>query len=593
MKVLGYSGFDRSISFKRARFPDLASREYRIVQGLDSAVALVDDEGVRFAAAEERFSGVKSTGAFPTGAMRACLEHARLQPDAIDVVAHAFAYDCVQPLFTHDDFSRAQYAEVYDPALQHEYLRTNVAEIDWASRFVAVPHHLAHAASAFYQSGFADSLILVSDGMGETQSASVLLGSDSGLTPLASIPAFHSLGVLYGIFTLYLGFAFNMDEYKVMGLAPYGDERRYLARVMDLVRLCDDGTYTIPFFAEDRTLEEQQTHRGMLRALTEMFGPPREPEGPMEQRFMDLAAALQGVLQICQMHVLAHFAEETGARQLCMAGGVALNCTANGVIRRSRIFDDVFVQPASGDDGAALGAALYVAHERAPTRPRSRITPPLWGPGFDAEAIETAVRGFDEVAVSRFESYEMLAEEAARRIARGEIIGWFQGRMEFGPRALGNRSILADPRAPDMRDRVNMLVKKRESFRPFAPAVTAEAAAEYFEIDEGDEGTYEHMLFTMPVRPEYRDRLPAITHVDGSARLQTVSRSGNEPFWLLLDAVGRITGMPIVLNTSFNVRGQPIVCTPEEAIRTFLLARLDALVIGDLLLLPPERMVVR
>lgn len=593
MRVLGYSGFDRSMSFKRARFPDLASREYRIVQGLDSAVALVDDEGVRFAAAEERFSGVKSTGAFPTGAMRACLEHARLQPDAIDVVAHAFAYDCVQPLFTHDDFSRAQYAEVYDPALQHEYLRTNVAEIDWASRFVAVPHHLAHAASAFYQSGFADSLILVSDGMGETQSASVLLGSDSGLTPLASIPAFHSLGVLYGIFTLYLGFAFNMDEYKVMGLAPYGDERRYLARVMDLVRLCDDGTYTIPFFAEDRTLEEQQTHRGMLRALTEMFGPPREPEGPMEQRFMDLAAALQGVLQICQMHVLAHFAEETGARQLCMAGGVALNCTANGVIRRSRIFDDVFVQPASGDDGAALGAALYVAHERAPTRPRSRITPPLWGPGFDAEAIETAVRGFDEVAVSRFESYEMLAEEAARRIARGEIIGWFQGRMEFGPRALGNRSILADPRAPDMRDRVNMLVKKRESFRPFAPAVTAEAAAEYFEIDEGDEGTYEHMLFTMPVRPEYRDRLPAITHVDGSARLQTVSRSGNEPFWLLLDAVGRITGMPIVLNTSFNVRGQPIVCTPEEAIRTFLLARLDALVIGELLLLPPERMVVR
>jgi carbamoyltransferase len=293
------------------------------------------------------------------------------------------------------------------------------------------------------------------------------------------------------------------------------------------------------------------------------------------------------------MHVLAHFAEETGARQLCMAGGVALNCTANGVIRRSRIFDDVFVQPASGDDGAALGAALYVAHERAPTRPRSRITPPLWGPGFDAEAIETAVRGFNEVAVSRFESYEMLAEEAARRIARGEIIGWFQGRMEFGPRALGNRSILADPRAPDMRDRVNMLVKKRESFRPFAPAVTAEAAAEYFEIDEGDEGTYEHMLFTMPVRPEYRDRLPAITHVDGSARLQTVSRSGNEPFWLLLDAVGRITGMPIVLNTSFNVRGQPIVCTPEEAIRTFLLARLDALVIGELLLLPPERMVVR
>lgn len=589
MRILGYSGFDRSVSFKRARFPNLGSREYRIVQGLDSAVALVDDGGVRFAAAEERFSGLKSTGAFPIGAIRACLHHARLNPDAIDVVAHAFAYDCVKPLYDHDEVSRAQYAEVYDPALQHEYLRSHVADVDWASRFVAVPHHLAHAASAFYQSGFAESLILVSDGMGETQSASVLVGSDSGLSTLASIPAFHSMGVLYSVFTLYLGFAFNMDEYKVMGLAPYGDERRYFSRIMDLVRLGADGTYAIPFFAEDKTLEEQQTHRGMLRALSEMFGPPREPEGPMEQRFVDLAAALQAVLQTCQLHVLGHFAETTGARNLCMAGGVALNCTVNGVVRRSRLFDDVFVQPASGDDGAALGAALYVRHEREPSAPRPRITAPLWGPGFDASEIERAARASREVEVRRFESFEALAEDAARRIASGEIIGWYQGRMEFGPRALGNRSILADPRAPDMRDRVNMLVKKRESFRPFAPAVAAEGATDYFEIDEGDEHTYAHMLFTMPVRAEHRDTLPAITHVDGSARLQTVFRESNERFWMLLRAFGEITGIPMVLNTSFNVRGQPIVCTPKEAVDTFLFAHLDALVLGDLLLLPRTR----
>jgi len=593
VRFLGYSGFDRSVSFKRARFPNLATREYRIVQGLDSAVALVDEGGVRFAAAEERFSGAKSTGAFPTGAIRACLHYARLDPDAIDVVAHAFAYDCVKSLYDHDEFSRAQYAEVYDPALQHEYLRAHVADIDWASRFVAVPHHLAHAASAFYQSGFTESLILVSDGMGETQSATVLVGSDSGLSTVASVPAFHSIGVLYSVFTLYLGFAFNMDEYKVMGLAPYGDERRYFSRIMDLVRLGADGTYSIPFFAEDRTLEEQQTHRGMLRALTEMFGPPREPEGQMEQRFVDLAAALQAVLQTCQLHVLGHFAESTGARNLCMAGGVALNCTVNGVVRRSRLFDDVFVQPASGDDGAALGAALYVRHEREPSAPRARTAPPLWGPGYDAGAIESAVRATDgSYEVCRFESFEELATEVARRIDGGEILGWFQGRMEFGPRALGNRSILADPRAPDMRDRVNSLVKKRESFRPFAPAVAAETAAEYFEIDGGDERTYEHMLFTMPVRPAWRDRLPAITHVDGSARLQTVSRAGNERFWMLLQAFGRITGIPMLLNTSFNVRGQPIVCTPQEAIETFLLAGLDALAIDDLLLLPSRRKVV-
>ena len=232
MRVLGYSGFDRSVPFKRARFPGLARREYRVVQGLDSAVALVGNDGVEFAAAEERFSRAKSTGAFPIGAIRSCLEYTGLEPEAVDVVVHAFAYDCVASLFQHDEFSRAQYAEVYDPALQLQYLHEHFPGIDWASRFVAVPHHLAHAASAFYQSGFSDSLILVSDGMGETQSATILLGSDSGMSVVATIPAFHSIGVLYSVFTLYLGFAFNMDEYKVMGLAPYGDPRRYYTRIM-------------------------------------------------------------------------------------------------------------------------------------------------------------------------------------------------------------------------------------------------------------------------------------------------------------------------------------------------------------------------
>jgi carbamoyltransferase len=585
VRVLGFSGFNNSVRFKRTRFPDLADREYRVAQGFDAAVALVGDDGVEFAAAEERFSRTKGTGAFPVGAMRACLEHARLQPDSIDVVAHAFAYDCARSSYQHDELGRAQYDEVYAPGLQVECLREHFAGVDWANRFVAVPHHLAHAASAFYPSGLPEALIIVSDGMGEMHSATILTGSGSAMDVVASIPAFHSIGVLYSVFTLYLGFQFNMDEYKVMGLAPYGNQHRYFTQVMELVRLQGDGTYSIPIFGEDRTVEEQQTHRGVLRALAERFGPPRAPEEAIEQRFMDIAAALQAVLQTCQLHVLTCFKQKTGARDLCMAGGVALNCTANGVIRRSRLFRNVFVQPAAGDDGAALGAALLVQRQREPATPRAMVGAPLWGPGFDEGAIGHAVAQRSECEVHHFESFDALVDESAQRLAQGQIIGWFQGRMEFGPRALGNRSILADPRAPDMRDRVNMLVKKRENFRPFAPAVTAEAASEYFEIDAGDEETYSHMLFTMPVRVAYREKLPAITHVDGSARVQTVPRASNQRFWSLLNTFGRMTGIPMLLNTSFNVRGQPIVCTPEEAIDTFLFAKLDALVLGDYLLL--------
>jgi Predicted carbamoyl transferase, NodU family len=245
----------------------------------------------------------------------------------------------------------------------------------------------------------------------------------------------------------------------------------------------------------------------------------------------------------------------------------------------------VFVQPAAGDDGGALGAALFIQHQREPATTPAMVTAPLWGPGFDHAAITHAVMQRSDCEVRHCDAFEALLEESAQRLAGGQIIGWFQGRMEFGPRALGNRSILADPRVPDMRDRVNMLVKKRENFRPFAPAVAAEAASEYFEVDAGDEDTYAHMLFTMPVRPAYREKLPAITHVDGSARIQTVPRTSNPRFWSLLNAFGRITGIPMLLNTSFNVRGQPIVCTPQEAIDTFLFAKLDALVLGDYILL--------
>ena len=590
MNILGFSGLDTSVQFKRSWFPSLSEREYRIVQGLDSAAAFVRDGRVEFAAAEERFSRCKGTGAFPIGAMRAALAECGCTEADVDVVAHGFDYAPLQSQFLEDPYTRAQYREVYDPEVQLQLLKRQLAGIDWRGKFVAVPHHVAHAASAFFQSGMDESLVLVTDGAGERDSLTVFAASGAELEPIAKVSAFHSLGTLYGVFTLYLGFEFNSDEYKVMGLAPYGEPRRYFAEMMELVHLRDDGTYVIPVFGENKTLEERETHRGVLRALEARFGPPRAPEGEMEQRHKDIAAALQLVLQHAQMHVLRHFRRHTGLTNLCMAGGVALNCTANGVIKRSRLFRNVFVQPAAGDDGTALGAALYVQRRESPhTRP-TRVGLPCWGPSFSTERASCAVEMRSDCRAVRYDSFPQLCEEAVRRLAAGQIIGWFQGAMEFGPRALGHRSILADPRVADMRTRVNMRVKLREGFRPFAPAVTAEGAPTYFDVAPADEATFAHMLFVMPVRPPYRAALPAVTHVDGSARLQTVSRELDERFWLLLREFERQTGVPILLNTSFNVRGQPIVCTPEEAIETFLRARLDALILDDLLITaaPPD-----
>lgn len=582
MHVLGLSGFDNAVAYKRRHFPQLDDkRAYRIAQGFDSAAVLLRDGAVEFGIAEERIDRIKASAAFPAASIRACLQHAGIAPKDLSHVAHCFDYTPFRGAMQDEVFYRDQYAEVYDPAREVRLLSEAFPGVDWSERFVPVPHHLAHAASAYFQSGFHEALVLVSDGMGETDSMSVYAAAGADMTLLAKVPAFHSLGVLYSVFTLYLGFDFNMDEYKVMGLAPFGDKRTYFKPVMDLVHLKSDGTYTIPLFAQNQTLLQRETHAGVVAALAERFGPARDPEGEMTQRHKDIAAAVQAVLQTVQLHVLRHFSAQTGLQRLCMAGGVSLNCTANGIVRRSRLFRDVFVQPASGDDGAALGAALYVQHTRKPGTPAPRIAAPLWGPDYGRAEIEQALAGRSDVQVERFDSAEATAAATAERLDRGEILGWFQGRMEYGPRALGSRSIIADPRPADMRSRVNMLIKKREGFRPFAPAVATESATEYFDIDPGDEETFAHMLFVLPVKPAWRERLPAITHIDGTARVQTVSAATNPRFHGLLKAFEAKSGLPIVLNTSFNVRGQPIVCTPTEAIDTFLSAGLAALVIDN------------
>ena len=585
MNVLGISGLHNSVSFKRKVFPSLSDREYQIAQGLDSAAAIVTNRGVRAAAAEERFSGEKHTGAFPTGAIAYCLATANLAPQDVDYVAHGFSYEPARALYENSRFVHpSQFSEVFSKDAQIRCIQQHLPSHDWSKKLVQVPHHLAHAASAFYLSGFDEALIWIADGMGETESATVAVGSGPDINIVERIPALHSLGVLYGTFTLYLGFAMGADEYKVMGLAPYGNRSRFLGAIMDFIRLYDDGTYTIPLLSYDRTIEERETHRGVIRKLSELFGPPRMPSETIAQIHMDIAAAVQAAVEVCTMHVLRHFRQKTGIQNLCMAGGVSLNCTANAAILESGMFHGMFVQPAAGDDGSSLGAALYVQRQNEPGFRYSRATLPLWGPQYDDESILHSIRERGDCEFRRFECYDGLAQNVAERLSKGQVIGWFQGRMEFGPRALGNRSILADPRFPGMRDHINRLVKKREAFRPFAPAVVAEEASRFFEVDVGSESTYSSMLFLAKVRKEFRSRLPAVTHGDGSARVQTVDKIEHPQFWHLIAEFGRVSGIPVLLNTSLNVRGQPIVCTPDEALSTFFSANLDALAMGRYLI---------
>ena len=579
MNVIGISGLDNSVAFKRREMPDLDPREYRIAQGFDSAAALVTDDGVAAAAAEERFTGEKSTGAFPRNAILYCLEAAGLEPAGIDHIAHGFAYRRL-PFHRQGSLEQRRYDEVYAPEVTAG--RAEKLFSEWRSRFVSVPHHVAHAASAFYLSGFDDALIIVADGMGETESLTVAVGEGDAIRVLQRYSIRQSLGILYSVFTLYLGFDMMMDEYKVMGLAPYGDPARYRDAMRQVIELRDEGSYEIPLLGNNAPTE-WETHRGALRALDELFGERREPGGPVDDRHRDVAAAAQAGLEAVIFHVLDHWQKASGARRLCMAGGVALNCTVNGLIADRGMFDDMFVQPAAADDGSALGAALHVHHTFGRGERRARMAMPYWGPDLTEAEIGAALAARRDVTAQRYDDVDELIRVAAQRLAVGEVVAWAQGRLEFGPRALGNRSILGDPRDAKMRDHINELIKQREEFRPFAPAVVSESASEYFAIAEGKERYYPHMLFVAQTRAKYRDRLGAVTHVDGSARLQTVDKKENPRFWALLKQFEELTGLPVLLNTSFNLKGQPIVKDPEVALETFVVSNLDALVIGDYL----------
>lgn len=578
MYILGYSGIHEAVAHKSRLLPEVSIDEAHMSQGLDAAAALIADGVILAAAAEERFNGEKHSDRFPQGAIAYCLREAGIRIEEVERICHGFDHGPYRRAFERGEIARKRYEELLSPERQSQVVAQHLGPVA-ASRFTAVRHHAAHAASAFYPSGFDDALVLIVDGMGEMHSMSVFRGRETRLELLKQSGFLSSVGMLYSVVTKHLGFSPCSDEYKVMGLAPYGDPERFLRVLAPSVELGPRGEVNIPLFLLNRTPLEKETYRALDRWLSETCFPARRPDEPISREHEDLAAALQHVLNHALLHVLRFWKEETGASRLCMAGGVALNCTANGIILRSGLFEDVCIPPAAGDDGTSIGAALHEYYRVRPDAGRVRMGMPLYGPEASEEEIAAALAGLPPSIEVRSYPEGELVERAAQLIADGLVVGWMQGRMEFGPRALGSRSILADPRMPDMRDRVNAMVKLREGFRPFAPAAAAEKAHLYFEIRPGERFPY--MLFTVPVRPEYRPRLPAITHVDGSARLQTVSAAEQPLFSALLEAFERRSGLPILLNTSFNIKGQPIVRTAEEAVQTFLKTGISAVVIGN------------
>jgi carbamoyltransferase len=588
MYILGYSGLNDAKNYKKNAMPGLSPQEYLITQGLDSAAALLCNGIIVAAAEEERFIGKKHTEQFPLRSIQYCLQQAGIGIEEISAVCHGFNYTEYQSVFDRTEYDQNCFKNALAPQAQYPHWQKFFPQLKIEQLFVPVQHHYAHAASAFFPSGNSEALVLVADGMGEVDSISIFYGHDNQLKLLKSYDLLSSIGMLYSMVTFHLGFSLNSGEGKVMGLAPYGDPRRFEAFFNECVDLEPNGEIIINGFLKNKTLLDRETYRPFREWLTEKTIPCRHPESPVEQVHKDLAASLQACLNRALMHILNHWQKITRQRRLCYAGGVALNCTTNGLVYRSGLFDDIFVQAAAGDDGAALGAALFHYHANLGNISK-RISRelPFYGP--DASLVQDIKISLHDHPKLKYELLErdQLINKAAELMAEGQIIAWVQGRMEFGPRALGHRSILADPRDPHMRDKINRIVKKREGFRPFAPSVKREKAHEYFDVPENE--NFPYMLFVVPVREQYQAHLPAITHVDGTARIQTVDKNEHRDYWRLIDAFEALTGIPIILNTSYNVRGQPMVCTVADAIETFSNLEIDALFIGDFMITKVQR----
>lgn len=547
----------------------------------DAACCLMRDGNLICAAEEERFSRVKHDPRLPRGAFRFCLKQSAISISEIETVAYyeepteKLARQIWMAL--HPNAGPKVRRKVYDQLLDSVgRVERDIREaLGFEGAIEIVDHHLAHAASSYFYSGFRDAAILTVDGVGEWATTTYGMAAGKELEIFEEVHFPDSLGLLYSTITAYLGFEVNEGEYKVMGLAPYG-KPRYVDKIRKLVASQGGGQYRLDLGYFDFLGGELM----FSDRLADLLGaPPRRPSAEISSVHADIAKSLQIVLEELLLEKVRYLGQQVPSRNLCMAGGVALNCVANARILRDGPFRKLFVQPAAGDSGGALGAAavayLRLTGQRPPQR---RLTHMYWGPGFSPDEIARLLGGTAMPALDFRGRRRELLEATTERLVAGKIVGWFQGRMEFGPRALGARSILADPRDPQMRDRINALVKMRESFRPFAPAVRAERAADYFDIDHPTP----FMLETCQVRSPLD--LPAVSHIDGSARLQTVDAKASPLLAALLEAFERRTGYGVLLNTSFNMRGEPIVCTPSEALACFVRSHLDALVLGDFLL---------
>ncbi|WCL49591.1 carbamoyltransferase family protein [Leptospira sp. GIMC2001] len=581
----------------------------------DSAAALIVDGKIIAAVQEERFSRKKHDSRFPTNAIKYCIEQAGISFSDIDDVVF---YD--KPLVKFERLLETYLA--YAPKgilsffaampvwIKEKLFLKSVIKKEFQNlagkgnkipRLLFNEHHQSHAASSFFVSPFESSVVLCMDGVGEWATSTVWKGEGNKLTPLWQIDFPHSLGLLYSAFTYYTGFKVNSGEYKVMGLAPYGEPKYKDLIYKHLLDVKEDGTFRLNMeyfnYATGLTMTNSKFNK--------IFGgPPRKPETKLGQKEMDLARSVQEVTEEVMVKICRSIQKETGAENLCMAGGVALNCVANGKILEEKIFKNIFIQPASGDAGGALGAALscwyeYYDNKRTPAKDLTgSIDGSYLGTSFDTNEIKTQL----DKSNAKYEilSDEQLNSKLAEVLADGNVVGYFQGRMEFGPRALGARSIIGDPRNTKMQSVMNLKIKYRESFRPFAPAVLAERVSDYFDIDSPSP----YMLIVAPLKEKHRipmtaeqeklfgieklnvprSTLPAITHVDYSARIQTVHKETNPKFYNLLTAFDKKTGCPVLVNTSFNVRGEPIVNTPEDAFRCFMRTEMDYLVVENFLM---------
>jgi carbamoyltransferase len=578
----------------------------------DSAACLVQDGTLLAAAQEERFTRKKHDHRFPTRAIKYCLKEAGLTGKDLDLVAF---YDKPFLKFERILETYMQYAPrglaSFIKAMplwlkQKLWIKDQIrTALGYEGEILFPEHHQSHAASAFFASPFPDAAFITMDGVGEWTTTSWGEGHGNKIQIKQEIPFPHSLGLLYSAFTYYTGFRVNSGEYKVMGLAPYG-EPRYKSLILDkIMHLQEDGSFHLDMsyfnYAAGLTMTGPKFH--------DLFGgPPREPESELTQREMDLARSVQEVTEEVVLAMGRHVRKETGLANVCLAGGVALNCVANGVLLRSGVFDDLWIQPAAGDAGGALGAALFAWHQVL-DQPRQAdgVTDfqrgSYLGPAFTQEQIGAFFErhGYPYQRLD----YGQIAPTVAALLTEEKVVGWHQGRMEFGPRALGSRSIVGDARSPKMQEVMNLKIKYRESFRPFAPSVINEKAPEVFDIDRGSP----YMLLVADVRKErqkpmteaekdffglqklyvVRSDVPAITHVDYSARLQTVHADTNPLYHAMISEFDRLTGCPVIINTSFNVRGEPIVCTPEDAYRCFMRTEMDALVVGNFLLHKAEQ----